>query len=303
MRNHVFHQDGQKHVVLLSVRWSRDQRREVDGEHAQVANEECLDRRRSDFVFRQAGHLRDGRELGNFSALDVVNRRVGVAGVLVDGVNQSLLVVANVLHLAEDDPENAAQLLHVSQLVLLQLFVEALLLHHDVDELLLAVDANAQLGIDVLLDTELVRGRRRDLKNGAVDGRGIFADGALGEVVGVEPHEPVVAAVLPETLDGKLELRQAVVFGGELGAREEAQVSRLGLLAGDAVGGRAELLVRVGAVSAGKAAKRSDDGTDVRLDVSKVILVGERTVAENTEERVSAATLARLGHPETLQSF
>lgn len=82
---------------------------------------------------------------------------VRVTGVLMHSINKSFLVLADGLDLAEDDPKAAAQLLHVAQLIQLHLVVKALFLHHNVDELLLAIDADAELRVDILLHAKLVR--------------------------------------------------------------------------------------------------------------------------------------------------
>ena len=103
-----------------------------------------------------------------------------------------------------------------------------MLLHDDVDELLLAVDADREGGVNVLGATSRGGG---DVEHGAVDVLHVLAHRALGQVGRVEPHEPGVAKVLAETLDGELELGQAPVLGGELGAGQEPEVSGLWLLA------------------------------------------------------------------------
>lgn len=128
----------------------------------------------------------------------------------------------------------------------------------------------------------------------------VLAYGALGQVVGVQPHEPVVAVILSETLDGKLQLGQTMVLGGKLGARQKAKVGCLGLLTGHAIRGGAQLLIGRGAIGSGEAAQRGYYGADVWLDVPQVVFVGERTVAEYAQEGVSSSTLARLRHPDVL---
>ena len=69
----------------------------------------------------------------------------------MDCIDHRLLLKTDRFNLTQDDPETAAELLHVSQLVVFHLLFKALLLHDDIDELLLTVDTNAKLRINVLL--------------------------------------------------------------------------------------------------------------------------------------------------------
>jgi len=189
-----------------------------------VANVKCLDRRRRDFDFRLGHQLRDRRQLRDLRALDGVHRRVRGAGVFVHGVDGRLLFVADRFNLTENNPEAAAQLLHVSQLVVLHLLLEPLLLHDDVDELLLAVDADTQLRVNAVLAAQFLlspvaQDSGGDVKDGAVDLLRVLADVALCQVVRVQPHQAVVGAVLSETLDAELKLRQALIFCRKFGTR------------------------------------------------------------------------------------
>jgi len=88
-----------------------------------------------------------------------------------------------------------------------------------------------------------------------------------------------------------------VVFGREFGAGQKSQVCCFGLLTRHTIAGGAQSFVRRGAVSSCEAAQSGQDSLDVRLNVSQVIFIGERTVAENTEKRVSSSPLSRLSHP------
>ena len=149
---------------------------------------------------------------------------------LLNCVEQDFLFVAHRLGLSQDDPETRAQLFHVPQLEKFEAVVETLLLHDYVDELLLAVDANRERGVD-LAPSVGVASVGCDVEDGAIDVLHVLANRALGQVRGVEPHEAGVAEVLAETLDGELELGQTPVLGRELGARQEPKVRRLRLLA------------------------------------------------------------------------
>jgi len=228
-----------------------------------------------------------------------VHCRVGVTRVLVNGVDQGLLILADRLHLTKNNAKTAAQLFHVTQLVKLHALLESLLLHDDVDELLLTVDANAELRVDILLPAHFVRAAencRRNVEHRAVDLLRVFADSAFRQVVGVESHETVVAVIFSEALNAELKLGQTVVLRGELCARKEAEICSFRFLTGDAVRRGPQRLVRGGAVGTREAAESGDNGLDVWLDVTQVILVGERTLAENAEEGIASTSLARLRH-------
>ena len=115
---------------------------QIYSEHAEVANEKSFDGRINNFFFRHRSQLRHGRHLRNISSLDHVHSRIGIACVLMNSVYQSLLILTDGLDLPQNNPKTAAKLFHVSQLVDLHPFLKALLLHDDVDELLLTVDAD-----------------------------------------------------------------------------------------------------------------------------------------------------------------
>jgi hypothetical protein len=176
------------------------------------------------------------------AAISISDRAIS----FVIGFSSGPLLLADGVHLAQDDSEAAAKLFHVFQLVLLHALLESLLLQDDVGELLLAADAHAQLRVHVLLAIKLLRAEDcgHDVEHSAVHLLRVLADGALGQVVRVEPHETAVGAVLPEALDDELQLGQALELGGEPGARQEPEIGRFGLLTGHAAHGGTQLIVR-----------------------------------------------------------
>ena len=115
---------------------------QIYSEHAEVANEEGFDGRIDYFLFRHRRQLRHWRNLRHVSSFDHVHSRISIASVLMNRVDQSLLILADGLDLPQNNSKTAAQLFHVSQLVDLHPFLKALLLHDDVNELLLTVDAD-----------------------------------------------------------------------------------------------------------------------------------------------------------------
>ena len=119
----VLQHDGQEHVVLLGVGGAPrrdDEAGEIDGEEAEVADEEGLDVGPSDV------HLGQGEELGHRAQLldlgppDGVHRRRLVGRALLHRVQQHLLLVAHLLGLAQDHSQARAELFHVAQLKQLQ---------------------------------------------------------------------------------------------------------------------------------------------------------------------------------------
>ena len=78
--------------------------------------------------------------------------------------------------------------------------IKILLLHNNIYKLFLAVNADTQLCIDIpgrLIS--FVQNSGSDVEQSAVDLLRILADCAFGQSAGIEPHEPIVPIILPET--------------------------------------------------------------------------------------------------------
>ena len=111
-----------------------------------MADEEGLELRSNDLALASAMRHMIGLTCVTSALLTRCTAELGLLVFSCTVHYESLLLIANWCRLVEGNPQNAAKLLHVAQLEHLEVVVKTLFLHHNVDELLLAVDANAKLG-------------------------------------------------------------------------------------------------------------------------------------------------------------